>query len=140
VRAALATIRTLIDVDQVVLVVPARKAGQYAVSVHATDGGARLAGVTVKVGDRDLETAFAAAASKLYEKVASAPVATRTRPRPRRPVEEHRRRPQLYKRWWFWAGVGAGAVTILAISMLASDDGPPGCPSGDSCGTVVFRF
>lgn len=135
-RLALAEIGELVDVEQVVLVVPGARDGRYTAAVYATDGGARLATLDIKVGDRDLETAFAAAATKLYAQVAT--LERQRHRRPRRPTGH--RAPPFYRRWWFWGGVAVVATAVAVPFLLPGDDAAPGCPTGNSCGPVIFRF
>lgn len=136
-RSGLTQIAELIAVDQVVLVMPGKKDGRYTAAVYATDGGARLASIDIKVGQRDLETAFADAAEELYAKVAKI-----EHPRHRGPPRKGQFHvPGFVRRPWFWGVAAAVVVTSVAVPpVLAGDDPPPGCPSGSSCGQVIFRF
>jgi len=43
----------------------------------------------------------------------------------------------IYKKWWFWAGIGAVAVGTVAIVVVSSSGGG-GAPSGDFGSTDVF--
>ncbi len=137
-RAALAEVGALIDVEHVVLLVPGKKEGQYQAAVYATDGGARLASTTIKIGDDDPETAFARAATKLYDQVAKAERAARRGPR-RRIADPAER--SVLKSPWFWGGVVTIAAVAIAVPLLTAEDEPlAGCPTDSSCGTVLFRF
>ena len=136
-RSGLTQIAELIAVDQVVLVMPGKKDGRYTAAVYATDGGARLASVAIKVGQRDLETAFADAAEELYAQVAKV-----EHPRRRSPPRKGQFHvPGFVRSPWFWGAAAAVVVTSIAVPLvMAGDDPPPGCPSGSSCGQVIFRF
>jgi hypothetical protein len=40
----------------------------------------------------------------------------------------------IYKKWWFWTGIGAVAVgTVVAVVLLSGGTEKPGCPSGVMC-------
>ena len=72
--------------------------------------------------------AAAAAQSDVGKEVASSPPAPVDRPRAGRPI---------YKRWWFWAGVGAIAVGTVAVVVATS--GGAGAPASDYPTAEVFR-
>ncbi len=136
-RAGLRQIADLIEVDQVVLVRPGKKDGRYTAAVYDTDGGARLASIDIKVGQRDLETAFAAAAAELYAQVVKIEHTRRRGP----PHKGQFHVPAFVHRPWFWGAAAAVVVTAIAVPLILSgDSAPPGCPSGNSCGQVLFRF
>lgn len=140
-QAGLAQIGELLGVEHVVVVVVQPGDGKYRTYVYATDGGARLGQADVTVGDRDPEDAFAAAGKSLYAQVAQAKA--RARRRPKASSGPERSGPSIFSRWWFWAGAGtivAGAIAIPLVMSLTDGPAPVTCPSGQSCGTVVFRF
>lgn len=139
-QAGLAAIGELLGVEQVVVVLALPGDGQYRTYVYATDGGARLGATDVTVGDRDPEEAFAEAGTELYAQVARAKV------KPKVAVVKRASGPRgtpIYKKRWFWIGVGgvvaAGVATAVIVNTAGGDDGPT-CPGGQSCGTVVFRY
>ncbi len=140
-QAGLAAVGELLGVEHVVVVTVLPGEGQYRTYVYAADGGARLGTTDVTVGERDPEEAFAEAGQELYRQVAKAkrqPKAVATRS-----SGPERSGPSILSRWWFWAGVGTVvAVGITVPLILRATDGPAAttCPSGQSCGTVVFRF
>jgi len=43
---------------------------------------------------------------------------------PAAPADLHRARP-IYKRWWFWTGVGVLAAGATTLALTAGRDGPP---------------
>ena len=138
-QAGLATMGDLLGVEQVVIVDVQPGEGQYRLYTYAVDGGARLGATDVKVGDRELEEAFAAAAVELYRQVAAAKVVIK--PKKRKPAGP--RGPSIVTRWWFWAGVGtvvAAGIAVPVVMKLTDGPAPITCPTGQSCGTVVFRF
>ena len=138
-QAGLATMGDLLGVEQVVIVDVQPGEGQYRLYAYAVDGGARLGATDVKVGDRELEEAFATAAVELYRQVAAAKVVVK--PKKRKPSGP--RGPSIVTRWWFWAGVGtvvAAGIAVPVVMKLTDGPAPLTCPTGQSCGTVVFRF
>ena len=113
--------------------------GRYRAYVYAVDGGARLGVTDVKVGERELEEAFAAAAVELYRQVGKAKVAVE----PRRKRTPGRSGPSIFTRWWFWTGVGAvvaAGIAVPVVMELTDGPAPITCPPGQSCGSVLYRF
>lgn len=138
-QAGLATVGDMLGVEQVAVVEVRPGEGTYRVYVYAVDGGARLGMTDVKVGDRDLEDAFAAAGVELYKQVAAAKVVVK----PKKCGPRGPRGPSIFTRWWFWTGVGTVVAAGIAVPVVMKlTDGPDGptCPGGASCGSVVFRF
>jgi hypothetical protein len=138
-QAGLATLGDLLGVEQVVIVDVQPGEGQYRLYAYAVDGGARLGATEVKVGDRELEEAFASAGAELYRQVASVKVVHS----PKRPKRAGPSGPSIFTRWWFWTGVGtvvAAGIAVPVVMKLTDGPAPVTCPTGQSCGTVVFRF
>jgi hypothetical protein len=138
-QAGLAGLADLLGIEQVVVVEVQPGEGQYRAFVYAADGGARLAVTDITVGDRELEQAFASAGAALYRQVAKAKVVVK----PRKPRRRTASGPSIFSRWWFWTGVGvvvAAGVAVPVVMKLSDGPDPNSCPSGQSCGTVVFRF
>ncbi|MBK9032521.1 MAG: PEGA domain-containing protein [Myxococcales bacterium] len=138
-QAGLATMGDLLAVEHVVVVDVQAGEGQYRGYVYAIDGGARLGVTDIKVGERELEEAFAVAGADLYKQVATAKVAAKPK-KARRPGKKG---PSIFTRWWFWTGVGAvvaAGIAVPVVMELTDGPAPVTCPSGQSCGTVLYRF
>ncbi|HVK75381.1 MAG TPA: PEGA domain-containing protein [Kofleriaceae bacterium] len=130
----------LLGVEHVVAVVVEPGDGRYRAYVYDTGGGL-LGEQAVVVGDRELEDAFAEAATSLYVQVARAKARVAVKPRKPPPSSSSSGR-SVFRRWWFWAGVGTVIAAGVGVPLLLSidRDEPLTCPAGSSCGDVVFRF
>lgn len=139
-QATLGELSELLDVDQiVVLMAPASgETPAYLAYVYGAVGGVRLAEARIEVGaDESLDDALARLTTALYREVSFAP------PPAPPPVESERPRREatFYRRWWFWSGVGAVVLGVVAGAVIVHERGEsPRCPGGDSCGVVVFSF
>ena len=137
-QAGFAEAGELLGVEQIVIVAAEKGEGKYRMYVYAADGGARLAERALTVGDRELEDAFADAAAPLYEDVAKAKVKVVKKPKkPRGP-----RGPSVFRNKWFWITAGGVAAAAITTGLILSYDPaePLICPTGTSCGDVIFRF
>ncbi len=139
-QAGLVEIGTLLEVEHVVIVSAEKGEGRYRLYVYAADGGARLASRELEVGDRELEDAFADVAGPLYEDVAKAKVKVTKKPKKKQPAGP--KGPSIFSSKWFWITAGGvAAAGIVAGIVIAYDPAEPlTCPSGTSCGEVIFRF
>lgn len=137
-QAGFAEAGELLDVEQLVVVSAEPGEGHYRVWVYEASGGVRLAAQTLTVGDRELEDAFADIAGPLYEQVAKAKVKVVKKPKRKPPP----RGPSIFSRKWFWITVAGVAVAGAATSLILTYDPaePLTCPTGTSCGEVIFRF
>lgn len=137
IQAAFGDLSELLMVDHAAVLVVPDGPGPYRAHVYAVEGGTQLAKAEIELGERDPEDAFAELATALYRQISFEPIEAPPEKKPKR----SRRKP-FYTRWWFWGTVGAVVATSIAVPLLLRDDGPPeiGCPTGDSCGTVIFRF
>lgn len=138
IQAAFGDLSELLLVDHAAVLVAPDGAGPYQGYVYAVEGGTLLAKAQLELGERDPEDAFAELAVDLYEQISFEP---KEAPPPKKPGRKGKKTP-FYAKWWFWSAVGAVVVSSVAVPLLLRDDGPPeiGCPPGDSCGTVIFRF
>jgi hypothetical protein len=138
IQAAFGDLSELLMVDHAAVLVAPDGAGPYRGYVYAVEGGTLLAKAELELGERDPEDAFGELAAALYQQISFEP---KEAPPPKKPRRTGAKKP-FYTRWWFWSAVGAVVVTSIAVPLLLRDDGAPelGCPPGDSCGTVIFRF
>jgi hypothetical protein len=138
VQAALGDLSELLDADHLVALVVPTGGGPLRAHVHAVEGGALLATSQLDFGERDPEEAFGELARALYDQVAfdaDEPAETVRR------TDPSARTAPVWRRWWFWTGVGAVAVLGVTLPLvLSGGDGGPSCPSSSGCGSVVLRF
>ena len=138
-QATLGDVSDLLGVDQiVVLLAPPTGAEdkRYKAFVYGAVGGMRLAQAEVAVGDQGLDDALGQLAIDLYKQVSFAPP-----PPPPPPPTHVARGAPFWRRWWFWSGVGAVALGVAAGAIIVHErDTGAECPTGDSCGAVLFRF
>jgi hypothetical protein len=138
-QATLGDVSDLLGVDQiVVLLAPPTGAEEkrYKAYVYGAVGGMRLAQAEVVAGEQGLDDALGQLAVDLYKQVSFAPP-----PPPPPPPRHVAHGAPFYRRWWFWSGVGAVALGVVAGAVIVHErDSGPACPPGDSCGAVLFRF
>jgi len=49
-------------------------------------------------------------------------------------------RSTIFSKWWFWTGLGVAAAAVSLPFLLSGSNSGPGCPTGQSCGTVILQF
>jgi tetratricopeptide (TPR) repeat protein len=131
----LRTLRDLLQVDHAVFVTV--NGATYDVYAYDLIRGQRLANAVVTVGESDdLEHQLAELSDALYTEALRVmiPVTKSAERAPPAPI---------YRRWWFWTGVGVLATAIIIpVALRAGDgDGSSGaCPPDHTCGDVMFRF
>jgi hypothetical protein len=120
-----------------VLVPPPGEKGEYQAYVYDTKTRKRLSAARAPAS-AEVETTFSEMAVSLYASLILEPIEEEV-------VEEEPDRDDrgspFYKKWWFWAAVGAVATTAITVPLvIGGGTDAPTCPPGSVCGEVIWDF